>query len=355
MSLFILTSSSGEAYTIKGETIFGRGSECTYRLEDAEVSRKHATFFIQGGSLVVKDEASANGTYVNGQKLVGQTTLKDGDRIRMGQTVMIAQVPDVEDATPTVFAPEEVPLPKAAPPLSAPPLPVLAPGPARPVESTPISEVDLGPVKKSKLPALLIGCGGLVVVMICVLAVVFIVSRAGFFQDLLGGLDLFSSNPDVFDYSLVEVLQEETTDDRPGVMGYLGRPDAFTISAITMEGVPVRVETWRYFAFQMRVDFVDGEATWTMDIEPAPEYSIMPAWYDPLEFELGMSEAEVVSVVALASPAGQAPQATDLSDGGEDLVGSTMLVGDQILIGLDPSGVVFVETIALFPEGEGGS
>jgi hypothetical protein len=37
------------------------------------------------------------------------------------------------------------------------------------------------------------------------------------------------------------------------------------------------------------------------------------------------------------------------------MVGSTMLVGDQIMIGLDPTGVVYIETIALFPEGEGGS
>jgi hypothetical protein len=291
---------------------------------------------------MIRDEGSANGTFVNEQKVEGVAPLEDGDQIRMGQMVMIVQITSAEDITPTVLAPEEVPIPVEVPTPEV-------------VESTHISEALPTAKKKSRLPVLLIGCGGLVVVTMCVLVGGFVVSGVGFFQDLLGDLDIFSGEPEVFDYSLEEVLQEESIDDRPGVIGYLGLPDAFTISAITMEGVPVRVETWRYFAFEMRVDFVDGEATWTMDIEPAPEDSILPAWYDPLAFELGMSPSEVAFVAASASPAGQTPEAVDLSEGGEELVGSTMLVGDQILIGLDPSGLVYVETIALFPEGEGGS
>ena len=350
MSRFTLASSSGDAYPIEGTTLFGRGTECTIRLDDAEVSRKHVSVYVEADALMIRDEGSANGTFVNEKRLEGSMPLKDGDHIRLGQIVMIVQVTDAQDVTPTVLAPEEPPLPVEAPAPSA----AAAPEPEA-TGSTHISPEQPEPKKKSKLPVVLIGCGGLVIVTLCVLVVIFIVSGVGFFQDLLGGLDLFSAGPDVFDYSLEEVLQEGTEDDRPGVMSYLGLPDAFTISSITMEGVPVRVETWRYFAFEMRVDFVDGEAALTMDIEPAPDDSIMPAWYDPLAFELGMSPSEVTFVAASASPAGQTPEAIDLSEGGEDLMGSTMLVGDQILIGLDPSGVVYVETIALFPEGEGGS
>ena len=342
MSRFNITGPKGEVYAIEGETLIGRGSQCSLRLDDSEASRSHARVYVDGGNLVVKDQGSANGTFVNNLKVGAPVSLSDGDEIRIGQTILIVQVIDEEDVTPTVFASEVVPIPEEVPAPEA-------------VESTRISEDQPGAKKKSKLPFLLIGCGGLVLVTLCGLVVVFVASGVGFFQDLLGGLEIFSTEPEVFDYSLDEVLQEDVVDDRPGVMSYLGLPDAFTISAITMEGVPVRVETWRYFAFEMRVDFVDGEATWTMDIEPAPDDSILPAWYDPLAFELGMSPSEVAFVAASASPAGQTPEAIDLSEGGEDLMGSTMLVGDQILIGLDPSGVVYVETIALFPEGEGGS
>lgn len=350
MNLFSLTASSGETYPIEGETLFGRGTESTIRLDDAEVSRKHASIYYEENNLMIRDEGSANGTFVNDERLEGVTVLQDGDQIRLGKTVMIVQAVDTEDVTPTVLAPDEPPVLAAVPVRVQEP-----PPPSEPVESTAIAPEESRSKKKSRLPIILIGCGGLAIVTICVLVVVFIVSGVGFFQDLLGDFDFLSGEPDLIGYSLEEVLQEETTDDRLGVINYLGLPDAFTISAITMEGVPVRVETWRYFAFEMRVDFVDGEATWTMDIEPAPKDSILPAWYDPLTFELGMSASEVTALAAAASPAGQMPEAIDLSDGGEDLLGSTMLVGDQIMIGLDPSGVVYIETIALFPEGEGGS
>jgi hypothetical protein len=354
MSLFTLTSSSGDAYTIEGETLFGRGTESTIRLDDAEVSRKHASIFVEGQALMIRDEGSANGTFVNDQRVAGVVPLKEGDQIRIGQTVMIVQVTDAADVTPTMLAPEDLPVPVAESKPEEAPVPMKPPAPEA-LESTKITDGGLEPKPKSKLPVLLIGCGGLALVTVCVLVVVFIVSGVGVFQDLLGDLSFLPGSPGIIDYSLEEVLAEDVEDDRPGVIGYLGRPDAFTISAITMEGVPVRVETWRYFAFQMRVDFVDGEAALTMDIEPAPEDSILPAWYDPLAFELGMSPSEVAAVAAAASPAGQTPEVIDLSDGGDDLVGSTMLVGDQIMIGLDPTGVVYIETIALFPEGEGGS
>lgn len=347
MSRFSLNSSSGDTYALEGKTLFGRGSECTVRLDDAEVSRKHATISVDGETVIIRDEGSANGTFVNDQRIEGAVALSNGDRIRIGQVVMVLQVADVEDVTPTVLAPEAVPVLEEPPAVEAPPA-------IEVVKRTQIAEET--PAKgKSKLPLLLIGCAGIVLVTICVLVVVAVVSGVGIFQEILGDLDIFSGRSGMIEYSLEEVLDEQTTDDRPGVLGYLGRPDAFTISSILLEGVPVRVETWRYFAFEMRVDFVDGEATWTMDIEPAPEDTILPAWYDPLAFELGMSASEAAALAASASPAGQRPEAIDLSDGGEDLLGGTMLVGDQILIGLDPTGVVYVETIALFPEGEGGS
>lgn len=341
MNQFTLTSSSGDAYMIEGETSFGRGTASTVRLDDSEVSRKHATISLQGDGLIIKDEGSANGTFVNGKRIEGTVSLRDGDEIRLGKTVLKLQVVATEDISPTVLAPEEVPAL------------IIEPEPEA-LASTQISDSEDAPKKRSKLPLLLGGCGALVIAGLCLL-VVLAISGIGFLQDFFGELDIFTREAALPEYTLSEVLQEETVDDRPEVISYLGLPDAFTISAITMEGVPVRVETWRYFAFQMRVDFVDGEATWTMDIEPAPEDTILPAWYDPLAFELGMSMSEVAAVAASASPAGQMPEAIDLSEGGDDLVGSTMLAGDQIMIGLDPSGVVYVETIALFPEGEGGS
>ena len=150
---------------------------------------------------------------------------------------------------------------------------------------------------------------------------------------------------------LQAALAAEVVDDRPGVLATLGRPDAFDISFVAVEGGQVRMESWRYYQFGTRVDFVDGEAVWTMEIEPVPAGTLFAAWYDPMDFEAGMSAAEASRVIAAASPAGAAPERIDLAEGGEDLAGGSALVGDQILVGLYEDRVVYVETVALAPAG----
>jgi hypothetical protein len=150
---------------------------------------------------------------------------------------------------------------------------------------------------------------------------------------------------------LEDALNAEVVDDRPEIMEFLGIPDAFDISIVEVEGVNVRMESWRYYQYGTRVDFVDGEAVWTIEIEPLPDGTICAAWYNPLEFEVGMSAAEAIRLAAAASPAGFVPELVDLAEGGDDLVGGSVLVGDQITIGLYGDAVVYVETYALAPEG----
>ncbi len=150
---------------------------------------------------------------------------------------------------------------------------------------------------------------------------------------------------------LAAALAAAVVDDRPEVLATLGRPDAFDISFVAVEGGQVRMESWRYYQYATRVDFVDGEAVWTMEIEPTPERTLFAAWYDPLAFEAGMSAAEAAQVIAAASPAGEAPERIDLAAGGEELAGGSALVGDQIVVGLQEDRVVYVETVALFPDG----
>lgn len=150
---------------------------------------------------------------------------------------------------------------------------------------------------------------------------------------------------------LQAALAAEKEDDRPEVVEYLGRPDAFDIAFVEVEGGYVRMESWRYYQFGLQVDFVDGEAVWMIELEPMPEETFFAAWYDPMEFVLGMTGSEVARLVAASSPAGEEPQWIDLAEGGDDLMGGTALIGDQIVIGLDQDRLVYVETIALLPAG----
>lgn len=53
---------------------------------DDYASGRHAQLSRHGGLLYVEDLGSTNGTFVNGQKAVGATPLRDGDTVRVGST-----------------------------------------------------------------------------------------------------------------------------------------------------------------------------------------------------------------------------------------------------------------------------
>ena len=55
------------------------------------VSRRHASIVRKDGSLYLVDKASANGTFLNGQKLVANQprVLRDGDEVRLGRLTML--------------------------------------------------------------------------------------------------------------------------------------------------------------------------------------------------------------------------------------------------------------------------
>jgi class 3 adenylate cyclase len=55
---------------------------------DIRVSRRHATIDMREGRWVISDDRSANGTYVNGQRVTSRV-LREGDRIRFGATTVV--------------------------------------------------------------------------------------------------------------------------------------------------------------------------------------------------------------------------------------------------------------------------
>lgn len=65
----------------------GRSQDCELWLGDDGVSRKHARIFQEGGAYLVEDTESANGTFVQGQR-VSRQLLRDGDVIQFGPTAV---------------------------------------------------------------------------------------------------------------------------------------------------------------------------------------------------------------------------------------------------------------------------
>jgi Protein of unknown function (DUF3662)/FHA domain len=66
----------------------GRSRQCDVMVDDANVSRTHAEVRPRGGSWVLRDLGSTNGSRLNGRRLEGPEVLKPGDEIELGTTVL---------------------------------------------------------------------------------------------------------------------------------------------------------------------------------------------------------------------------------------------------------------------------
>ena len=96
----------GRRLSVDGELLIGRGAPGDDgRLgQDPELSRLHARLTRDvEGRLTIEDLGSANGTFVNDERIDTPRTLAAGDVVRMGRTVL--QVTDSSGAVPEPPAP----------------------------------------------------------------------------------------------------------------------------------------------------------------------------------------------------------------------------------------------------------
>lgn len=70
-----------------GATI-GRSRQCDVQLDDPNVSRTHAEVRPRGGSWVLSDLGSTNGSRVNGRRAEGPEVLRPGDEIELGTSLL---------------------------------------------------------------------------------------------------------------------------------------------------------------------------------------------------------------------------------------------------------------------------
>ncbi len=69
-------------------TIIGRSPAASVKVPSSLVSRKHCEIASSGGELVVRDLGSANGTFVNDERIEEPTLLFEDDLLRVGPVVM---------------------------------------------------------------------------------------------------------------------------------------------------------------------------------------------------------------------------------------------------------------------------
>src|SRR5437588_9207560 len=71
-----------------GGATLGRSRQCDVVLSDPNVSRQHAEIRPRGGSWVLTDLGSTNGTLLNGRRIEGPEVVKVGDEIEVGTSVI---------------------------------------------------------------------------------------------------------------------------------------------------------------------------------------------------------------------------------------------------------------------------
>ena len=78
----------GTSIPLTDSVELGRNPDLQHVLDDEQMSRHHARVDSEAGGAVVSDLGSTNGTYVNDQPINSPRRLTQGDRIRMGLTVV---------------------------------------------------------------------------------------------------------------------------------------------------------------------------------------------------------------------------------------------------------------------------
>jgi pSer/pThr/pTyr-binding forkhead associated (FHA) protein len=135
----LIIEETGQTFPLGRETItIGRKAGHTIVLaNDAAISRHHATISWQAGRHLIQDAGSANGTYLNEHRLTEPTPLSHGDILRLGQTRLLVQLPQL---LPAHISAVTEPLPETPEVTSAPPEPTMR-------TTTEIIEIPLGSLR----------------------------------------------------------------------------------------------------------------------------------------------------------------------------------------------------------------
>jgi ABC-type multidrug transport system ATPase subunit/predicted component of type VI protein secretion system len=106
----ILTSTQSstppkEFELIKPEIVMGRDDGADVVIATPAVSRRHARLMREGDGYVLEDLGSSNGTFVNGDRLIGRRALQHGDQIRLGQAITLTYQSQTVEADKTAARP----------------------------------------------------------------------------------------------------------------------------------------------------------------------------------------------------------------------------------------------------------
>ncbi len=84
--LILVTAEAKSTVELSAFNSLGRHPNNTIQVLDKVVSKEHCVIELRGGAFVLRDLGSLNGTYVNGERIVGERVLVHGDEIAIGSS-----------------------------------------------------------------------------------------------------------------------------------------------------------------------------------------------------------------------------------------------------------------------------
>jgi pSer/pThr/pTyr-binding forkhead associated (FHA) protein len=89
----------GKTFGVVGTLTLGRSAECDISIPSDEISRHHAKLQVVPDGVMVEDMGSANGTFVNNQRVHGSTLMRHGDELRLDTVRFMLMSPAAEAAS----------------------------------------------------------------------------------------------------------------------------------------------------------------------------------------------------------------------------------------------------------------
>lgn len=102
---------AGQRFPISNHAVLGRDSDCDITIPGTHLSRRHAEIAVSNNKLIVRDLGSANGTYVNEQRIT-EIELHHGDEVRFDVLTFRVESPDQDTDHNATMIREVNPAPK---------------------------------------------------------------------------------------------------------------------------------------------------------------------------------------------------------------------------------------------------
>src|SRR3954451_23134849 len=104
LSLLVMTAGKQEGKVLEiklPQFLIGRDPQCNLRPASPMISKRHCAIIQRDGKAFIRDFGSTNGTYLNDERVEGESELKNEDQLKVGPILFAVKVEAEVQAQPS--------------------------------------------------------------------------------------------------------------------------------------------------------------------------------------------------------------------------------------------------------------